>query len=484
MLFNSFTFAGFFLVFFILYWFVFNKSLKLQNILILAGSYFFYAWWDWRFLSLLIASSLLNYFLGIYIGKSTSQKQKRLFLWIGLIQGIGGLIFFKYFNFFIVSLTQLFSSFNVSLNIHVLNIILPLGISFYTFRTLSYLLDIKNKKIEPTHDWIIFFSHVAFFPSLISGPIDKAKTLIPQLETPRKFNLDEAVDGSRQILWGLFKKIVVADGCAIISKQVFEDYSNLPGSTLLIGIFFFTLQIYADFSGYSDIAIGIARLLGFNITKNFDFPFFAQNIADFWRRWHISLTSWMTEYVFTPLSISFRDYDKAGLIMAILINFVIIGIWHGANWTFLLFGFLHGCYYIPLILRGTMNKKKKINPDEFFPSFAVFRNMVGTFILVMLTFVVFQSATVMQALEYYKIIFSPSLFSKPVLLDNSVIFTSLFFVSVMILIEWLQRTKDHALQINNIKSPIVRFGIYYALILITIYFYGSSESNQFIYFKF
>ena len=273
MLFNSITFAVFFVGFFLLYWLAFKQNLKLQNILLLAGSYVFYAWWDWRFLSLLIGSSALNYYLGIFIAKSENNKRRRFLLFIGLLQGIGGLIFFKYYNFFITSFASAFSIFNFHIEVRTLQLILPLGISFYTFRTISYLLDIDKGKIKPVTDIVVFFSYVAFFPSLISGPIDRAKLLIPQLEKERVFDYSGITDGMRQVLWGLFKKIVVADNCAAITNQIFSNYENLPASSLVLGALFYSFQLYADFSGYSDMAIGIARMLGFNITKNFNFPF-------------------------------------------------------------------------------------------------------------------------------------------------------------------------------------------------------------------
>lgn len=483
MIFNSIDFLIFFLLFFFLYWFVCNKSLALQNILILAGSYIFYAWWDWRFLFLLMGSSLLNYILGILIHRTTNEKKKKLFLIIGLIQGLGGLIFFKYYNFFVVSVVDAFASIDIHLNIHVIGIILPLGISFYTFRTISYLIDIKNGKILPTFDWVIFFSYVAFFPSLISGPIDRAKTLIPQLEKKRMFNYDQAADGMRQILWGLFKKLVIADNCAIFTNQIFDAYQNLPASSLLFGAALFLIQLYADFSGYSDMAIGIARLLGFNITKNFDYPFFVQNIAEFWRKWHISLTTWLTDYVFTPLMIAFRDYGNWGLILAVLINFTLIGIWHGASWNFVLFGFLHGCYYIPLILRGTIFKSKKIAKNRQYPSLKEFGNMIGTFILVMFSIVLFRTSSILDAFDYWKSLFSTSIFTVPVINGRLNALITLFFILLLLIVEWFQRDKDHGLQLEFVKYRPLRFGIYYGII-ICIVFFGASGGNQFIYFKF
>ena len=484
MIFNSFTFLLFFVTFIILYWFVFNKNLKLQNILLLISSYFFYAWADWRLLSYLIAASVLTYFLGKYIEKENNQKRRKILLYIGLIQGIGGLFYFKYFNFFIESFSDIFKLLNF--NLKTLNIIIPLGISFFTFRTISYILDVDKGKIKASKDWIVFFNYVSFFPSLMSGPIDKAKLLVPQLEKKREFNYNEVTDGLRQILWGLFKKVVIADNLAIITNQIFDNYQNLSGSTLLLGSFFYTIQLYADFSGYTDMAIGIARLIGFKITKNFNFPLFSQNIAEFWRKWHMSLTSWLTEYVFTPLSIAFRDYGKLGLVFAIVINFTIVGLWHGANWTYVLFGFLHGIYFIPLILRGTMNKKKKPNTNRLVPTFKEFMNMLSTFMLVMLTFVVFRSESIYQASLYLQGIFNISILNIPTVPINVNIFNyslTLFFVFVFILIEWIQRGKNYGLELNeNNLSKFTRWSIYYIIFIITLFFPG--EQQEFIYFQF
>lgn len=481
MVFNSFTFLVFFVLFFILYWGIFNRNFKQQNLLLLLGSYLFYAWSDWRFLFFLIGISLLNFFLGIYIEKNTKYKQ--FLLYIGLIQGIGGLAFFKYYNFFITSFKDFFHSLNININLHTLTIIVPLGISFFTFRTLSYLIDINKGKITATKDWIVFFNYVSFFPTILSGPIDKSKSFVPQLEKKREFTYSEARNGMLQILWGVFKKVVIADNCANSVSTIFDNYQTLSGSTLLLGAFLYTFQIYADFSGYSDMAIGFSRILGFKITKNFDFPFFSQNIAEFWRKWHISLTSWLTEYVFTPLSIAFRDYGKLGLIIAIIINFTICGIWHGANWTYVLFGFLHGCYFIPLIINGTMNKKKKIDKDKLVPSFKEFINIFGTFVVVMLTFVLFRANTVQEAFTIISKILSPSILYLPKFYGMLKALITLIFVLIFILTEWNGRNEEYATASLGInwKRPL-RYALYYAIIIAIFWFHG--EEEQFIYFQF
>ncbi|AMR34073.1 hypothetical protein A0256_22805 [Mucilaginibacter sp. PAMC 26640] len=478
MVFNSLPFVAFFVVFFFLYWFVVGNSLRLQNILILAGSYFFYAWWDWRFLSLLIIQSLINYLLGIRIAKAPDKQKKDLMMYLGSIISIGILIYFKYSNFFIESFLAVFPG----LHIGLLNLVLPLGISFYTFRTLSYLFDVHKNKIKPVTDWVVFFSYVAFFPSLLSGPIDKVKTLVPQLEKSRTFDYDTAVDALRQILWGLFKKIVIADQLAGICNNIYSNYHTLPGSTLLLGTFYFAIQLYTDFSGYSDMAIGIARLLGFSITKNFDFPFFAQSISQFWRKWHMSLTSWLTEYVFTPLSISFRDYETWGQVMAVMINFTVIGIWHGANWTFILFGILHGLYYIPAILRGTINKKFKTDTTKKLPTLPELANMLQTFTLVSFSFILFRSNSVTDAAQFFARIFTTSIRLYPVDAKPYLVAPVLLFLVV----EWFQRSKQHVLQIQNLKYGILRWGIY-LMIFCTILIIISNEDSKeagFMYVKF
>lgn len=479
MLFASIPFACFFIVFFLLYWYVFSGSLKFQNLLILTGSYLFYAWWDWRFLLLLISSSIISYFLGIGIDKTASKRRRSLLIWIGLLQGLGCLAFFKYFNFLVGSMAGAFAWFNVKVEVHTLNIILPLGMSFYTFRIISYLLDIKNGKIQPTTNLVTFCSYVAFFPSLIAGPIDRPKTLIPQLEKERVFDYNQAADGLRQILWGLFKKIVIADNCAAFTNDVLNHYQTLPASALLFSMALFTIQVYADFSGYSDMAIGLASLLGFKITRNFNYPFFAQNIADFWRRWHISLTSWLTDYVFMPLSIYLRDYGKFGLTLAILINFTLIGIWHGANWTFVFFGFLNGCLYIPLILNGTLNKKKKNTQGGL----KTFLNIAGMFILLMFTFLIFRADSLAQALDYYRRLFSPSLFKSFVITEKVNMAAAILAIIIMFLAEWKQRDKDHALQMDGIEKTGAKMLIYYGLVLFILVF-SATNITDFVYFKF
>lgn len=450
MLFLSLPFLLFLPVFFLLYWYVFYRNLKAQNWLLLVGSYAFYGWWDWRFLFLLIGSSALNYGLGLLLTRTDREEYRGLLVGIGLVQGLGCLLYFKYFNS-----------------------ILPLGISFYTFKTISYLLDIRRGKIRPERDWVVFFSYVAFFPCVLSGPIDRPGVLLPQLRARREFRAEQGVDGLRQILWGLFKKVVIADNCSLLTGDIFGHYATQSVSGLLFGVFLFTIQIYADFSGYSDMAIGIGSLLGFRISRNFHYPFFSQNIAEFWRRWHITLTSWLTEYVYMPLSIYFRDYGKLGQVAAILVNFALIGMWHGPKWTFLVFGILHGCYYIPLILRGTLNKKGGTGGIK----------MVGTFLLVMLTYVVFRADSLREAIGYYRRMLTGPIIRGFVVGEGSNSWVMLASIVLMFGMEWWQRDREHPLQIDRVRPFALRVFIYYFFLGLVLVF-GPAKFTEFIYIRF
>jgi len=473
MLFNSFEFLIFFIIIFFLYWLAAKNSLKYQNIILLFGGYVFYGWSDWRLLSYLIVASAINFYLGIYIEKSSNPKYKQWLLYLGMLQGIGGLAFFKYFNFFIISFKDTFHQFGIDFNISTLNLLVPIGISFFTFKTISYLLDINKRKMNACKDCVVFFTYVSFFPTILSGPIDRANKFIPQLEKRREFKYEKATDGIRQIFWGLFKKVVVADYLSTMTNDIFKGYTHYNSITLLAGAVVYAVEIYADFSGYSDMAIGIGRLLGFEVTPNFNYPFFADNIAEFWRRWHISLTSWLTEYVFTPLSIFFRDYGELGVIISIIINFIICGIWHGANWTFVLWGLFHGLYFIPLIIKGTFNKKKKLVKDNLLPTLKQIFNISGTFMLVSLTLVLFRANTISEAFEYYKGIFVLNFTNPAEFLQyhykNALLIMILFLVS-----DWVR---------VKLKFPNTVRLIFYMFAGVLILASIGSQSS-FIYFQF
>jgi len=481
MLFNSIDFAIFLPIVFSLYWFIVNKNLKVQNIFLLIASYTFYGWWDWRFLSLIAFSSFVDYLVGIGLSK-TDEKRKRIFLLlISIFVNLGFLGFFKYYNFFLENFVQAFSFFGHSINPQGLNIILPVGISFYTFQTLSYSIDIYRRKLEPTKDVIAFFAFVSFFPQLVAGPIERATNLLPQFYKKRIFEYDKAVDGMRQILWGLFKKIVIADNCAIYANDIFANYADYSGSTLVLGAFFFAFQIYGDFSGYSDIAIGTSRLFGFNIMRNFAFPYFSRDIAEFWRRWHISLSSWFKDYVYIPLGGS-----RVGIwtkIRNIFIIFIVSGFWHGANWTFIAWGCLNALYFLPLML---MNKNRDntniVAEGRLLPTLKELLQMSITFSIVLIAWVFFRAESIHAAIHYMNGIFSMSLFSMPEIFPEEIILLVIGFI----LAEWLQREKQHALQFNTANTFILprlaRWSLYYGIMWMILYNGGTQQ--EFIYFQF
>lgn len=482
MIFNSLTFLLFFVVVFLIYWFPLKNTTRGQNIFLLLANYFFYGYADWKMLPLLIVATLIFYYLGKAIAGAKSEKQGYWLTFVGVALGVGTLLYFKYFNFFIESFTSLFNAIGLHANLHTFNIIMPLGISFFTFRLLSYIIDIYRGKGQPTDDIIAFGTYVAFFPCILSGPIDRP-AFIKQLQAKRDFNYDQAVDGCRQILWGLFKKIVIADSCAIYVDRVWGDIAHQNGSTLVFAAILYSFQMYADFSGYSDMAIGVGKLMGFKIAKNFNYPFFALNIADFWRRWHMSLTSWLTDYVFMPLNIKFRDWDNWGMILAIIINMVVVGMWHGANWTFAAFGLYHGLLFVPLILSGSFMKKSKLQTSRLgLPVLKDFGRMVLTFTLITIGLILFRAPSISAAWDAGCAICSRTLFVTPYLLFAQDMAFIAIGILVMMGVEWLQRNEDHGLELYRMKSRVLRYGIY--IVLITMILWKGDSGDAFIYFQF
>ncbi len=478
MLFNSIEFAIFLPTVFILYWFATNKNLRVQNFFLLVVSYVFYGWWDWRFLSLIVFSSFVDYFIGVQLARQQDPIRRKLLLLTSIVVNLGFLGFFKYYNFFVDSFVDAFTFFGGGFSASTLNIVLPVGISFYTFQTLSYSVDVYRKQLEPTHDIIAFFAFVSFFPQLVAGPIERATNLLPQFYRKRCFNYAQAVDGMRQILWGLFKKIVIADNCAQYANDIFNNYPDYSGSTLLLGAVFFAFQIYGDFSGYSDIAIGTARLFGFDLMRNFAFPYFSRDIAEFWRRWHISLSTWFRDYLYIPLGGS-----RGGTWMKvrnIFIIFVVSGFWHGANWTFLAWGFLNACYFLPLLL-SNQNRTHlgTVAEGRWLPNAREFVQIMLTFLLTIIAWIFFRSASILDAFAYIGNMLSTSLWAMPEVFPRKII----LFIGFFVLIEWMQRDKQHALQLDDVQIPrFVRWGWYNALIFIIFWFGGSQQ--EFIYFQF
>jgi len=481
MLFNSIEFTIFLPIVFTLYWFIVNRNLKIQNAFLLIISYLFYGWWDYRFLSLIILSSFVDYFVGLQMSKNDRKDQKKLFLSLSIFFNIGTLAFFKYYNFFIESFVDAFMLFGQSFDYHRLNIILPIGISFYTFQTLSYSIDIYKGKMKPTNDIVAFFSFVSFFPQLVAGPIERASNLLPQFYEKRTFEYSKATDGLRQILWGLFKKIVIADNCAVIVNDIFGNYTELAGSVLFLGAILFAFQIYGDFSGYSDVAIGTARLLGFNLSKNFAFPYFSRDIAEFWRRWHISLSTWFRDYIYIPLGGSRTKTQTQ--IRNVFIIFLISGFWHGANWTFLFWGFLNALYFLPLML---LKKNRKYvdsvaAKQKLIPSLKELFQIGTTFFLTIIAWIFFRSSSIGDGFNYLHNMFSNSLFSTPNLsTEENQVF---IFIGFLLLIEWVHREKEHGLEMSYSNTSIVFRWILY-LFLITFIFYFGGKQQEFIYFQF
>jgi len=480
MLFNSVDFLIFLPTVFLLYWFLFQKNLTLQNLFLLAISYLFYGWWDWRFLSLILICSGINYLAGLALSSHEEEKKRKLILVTSCILSLGLLGVFKYYNFFIDNFINAFALAGIYLQARTLNIILPLGISFYTFKALSYTIDVYYRKLEPTKDIIAFFAFVGFFPQLLAGPIDRATNLLPQFYIKRTFEYDKAVDGMRQILWGLFKKIVIADNCATYVNQIFANYETFPASTLVLGAVFFSFQIYGDFSGYSDIAIGTSRLFGFSSMRNFSVPYFSRDIAEFWRRWHISLTSWFRDYLYIPLG--GNRGTKYKVVRNTFIVFLVCGFWHGANWTFIAWGLINAIYFLPLLLLGKNRKNiDTVAQGKTLPSIKELFQMVITFALATLAWIFFRADSIGQAFAYIGNIFSKSLISDPFKSANAIFILPLLLI--MIAVEWLQRDKQHGLDFDNRKIPtFLRIFTYYALIAIIMQF-GSSQQS-FIYFKF
>ncbi|MEN8138608.1 MAG: MBOAT family O-acyltransferase [Bacteroidota bacterium] len=483
MFFNSIDFAIFLPIVFFLYWFVADKNLKLQNFLIVIASYTFYGWWDWRFLSLVLFSTIVDYSIGVKLSDEESKYKRKIYLWISILVNLGFLGFFKYYNFFQDSFVSAFSFFGTEIQSNSLNIILPVGISFYTFQTLSYTIDVYKRKLEPTKDFIAFSAFVSFFPQLVAGPIERATNLLPQFYRKRTFEYDKAVDGLRQIIWGLFKKIVIADNSAQIANEIFNNSADYSGSTLLIGAIFFTFQIYGDFSGYSDIAIGTSRLFGFNLMQNFAFPYFSRDIAEFWRRWHISLSTWFRDYLYIPLGGS-----RGGTRMKVrntFIIFIVSGFWHGANWTFIVWGALNALYFMPLLLLN----KNRANTDvvaqgKYLPSFKEFIQIAFTFGLTVLAWIFFRSENIGHALNYISTIFSGSLFIAPKFLNIELALSTMKMIFAFIIIEWIGREEQYAIaNLFKVKKKYVRYYLYVSVVL-AIMIWGNYKENQFIYFQF
>jgi len=480
MLFNSTDFLFFLIIVFILYWFVFKRHLKAQNLLLLVASYVFYGWWDYRFLFLIFFSTIIDYIIALLLCKTNNKLKRKIFISISLFVNLGLLGFFKYYNFFIESWIDAWKMFGITMHASSLQIILPVGISFYTFQTLSYSLDVYRKDLKAEYDFVKFATFVSFFPQLVAGPIERATNLLPQFSKKRNFSYSNGVEGLRQILWGLFKKMVIADNCAIYANDIFNHSSEYNGSTLFLGAVFFAFQIYGDFSGYSDIAIGTSKLFGFNLMKNFNYPYFSRDIAEFWRRWHISLSTWFRDYIYIPLGGS--KANRIIKIRNVFIIFLLSGFWHGANWTFIAWGLINALLFLPLLLK----EKNRVNVDAISKtSVKTIASIFSTFLVVVLVWVLFRANNISHALEYYNVIFSESLFNVPSYNNYMKSLPIVLLMFFLIVVEWNNKERDFGISEYYlvIKNKLIRWG-FYSLIIFLIFMFMITEDTPFIYFQF
>ncbi|NNC50487.1 MAG: MBOAT family protein [Flaviramulus sp.] len=483
MLFNSLEFFIFLPVVFILYWFASKKYLNTQNILLLIASYVFYGMWDWRFLSLIMLSTVVDYYVGIKIDSNTDKSLRKRWLWVSVIFNVGLLGFFKYYNFFVDSWVDMFSLFGYNMkSTWTLRVILPVGISFYTFQTMSYSFDVYYKKLKPTRDFLSFAAFVSFFPQLVAGPIERASNLLHQITNKRNFNYNQSVSGLKLILWGLFKKIVIADSLGPIVDDVFSNYSNYPSSTLILGVTLFSFQVYGDFSGYSDIAIGTAKLFGIELMSNFKFPNFSRNVAEYWQRWHVSLSTWFRHYVYIPLGGS--RVSKLKSVRNICIIFLISGFWHGANWTFIFWGGFHALAFIPVFLMGrnSIYKNSVVGENALFPSLKEVGQVMLTFGIVTFSRIFFRSESITDAFSFITYIFTDftyKSYSHPLgyrMIDYYIL------LGLFVFYEYLIRKDERSP--FKFKSPVVRFVLYTLVIFGMLLFYDDAIDRSFIYFQF
>lgn len=487
MLFNSLDFALFLPVVWVIYQLMY-KSYRLQNIWLLAASYFFYGFWDYRFLALIFISTAVDYFVGLRLSKTQKSTSRKKLLWLSIAVNIGMLGFFKYFNFFVESFTDAFSFFGAEMNGGTLNIVLPVGISFYTFQTLSYTIDVYNNKLKPTRNFTAFAAFVSFFPQLVAGPIERAKNLLPRFFESRPFNYRQAKSGMRQILWGLFKKMVIADNCGIYADMIFDNPGQYGGATLFLGAVFFAFQIYGDFSGYSDVAIGTAKLFGFRLMDNFKVPYFSRDIAEFWRRWHISLSTWFRDYVYIPLGGS--RAGKYKVIRNVFIVFLVSGFWHGADWSFILWGGFHAVLFIPLQLSGSNRRNLKTAAlGRLLPSAGEYFSIFLTFILTTVGWVFFRAESASASFTYLKSMFTGFLdvetyFQSAAFLQNQTGAVLPVLIIMMLSLEWWSRAGTYGLEVAALKLPVAARWLLYGSLIFIILMFQVTTQTPFIYFQF
>ena len=478
MLFNSTTFLVFVVSAFALYWSIFYRNRNWRNAFLLVTGYVFYGWWDYRFLGLIALSTIVDFAVGRAMFKSDSDSKRKLLLTSSIAVNLGILGFFKYYNFFINSFADFSEGIlGLDANPSTLSIILPVGISFYTFQTLSYTIDLYRRQIEPSKNFIEFAAFVSFFPQLVAGPIERAANLLPQFREKKRFTYRDGSSGMRLIIWGLFKKTVIADNCAPYVNEIFENYQELPAPVLFMGAVFFAFQIYGDFSGYSDIAIGTARLFGFRLMTNFNYPYFSRSVGEFWRRWHISLSTWFRDYVYIPIGGSRKNLQHT--IRNLIVVFLVSGLWHGANWTFVAWGGLHAAFMIPALLLPNNRFIESSGKMKIIPNIGEFLKLIRTFFLVTVAWVFFRASDVSMGIDYLSAIFTR--FSLP---ENFYYFPPwlLALILLMVILEWLGKDSTPDRSMNRLK-PWIRYGLYLSLFAIW-FFYNAPEKQEFIYFQF
>lgn len=489
MLVNSFQFLAFFIVVFVVYYLPWMRQAKTrQNVWLLLTSYFFYGFVDWRMLPILLAVTIVFFFIGKilrkYIDEGKTVPASRLTT-TGVLIGIGMLFYFKYLNFFADSVVQLLQSIGLGVSWSTLNIVLPVGVSFFTFKLISYVIEVHREKIMPSEDFLEFATYIAFFPTIMSGPIDRPGKFLPQLRKSHSFDFNLAMDGCQQILWGIFTKMVIADNLSSFTSEAWSSFGDKSSWELVYAVLLSPLQVYADFDGYSNMAIGVGKILGFNITKNFDHPLLARNVSEYWRRWHISLTTWITDYVFMPLNVAFRNLDKLGIWFAITINLVVIGLWHGANWTYVVFGIYHSLLFIPLIWSGSFGKNKKLKEGKSgLPRFSDFLLMIFTYVIIGFGHIIFFAKDVSSWGNFMSSMLKGDWsFVNPL----SVIgIRPLFYMALLFVIEWITRKKEFAIQRSSqlYSNKVVRLFVCDLLLALSIAALGSGSASAFIYFQF
>ncbi len=484
MLFNSGEFLIFLTVVWVLHWWIVPRSERWQNALLLAASLVFYALSDLQFLALLLASSLINHALALHLVRLPEGRARSTWFWLGVSFNLGLLIYFKYANFFVEAMAQMFASMGLASGGFVLAVLLPLGISFYTFQMLGYLINVQHEEIDPCKNRLNFLTYVFFFPKILAGPIERAQHFLPQIEVPRVLDPELISDGLRQILWGLFAKVVIADELGPYIDTVFGAPDAHGSGTILGAVMLYIVQIYCDFSGYSNIALGVAKLFGIRLVINFAYPLFAVDISDFWRKWHVSLTSWMIDHVFTPLSFILRDMGKRGLVIAISVTFFCVGIWHGANWTYVVFGILQSIYFIPLAVGAGIGRASVNSSTALLPAPGRALRMLGMFVLMSFTFALLRAGSLgSMANIYQSMVINFPLNSGKQWSTMPLARDLILYIIVLLCVEWIQRGKEHGLVWERLRVPkLVRFAVY--LVIAQLVIWKSGMGNNFIYFQF